>query len=157
MLNLKLPLNSRRVRLVLVKKVAPRKKQIQRRSKTQKGRMITSSRQIKAEGGNEQDEESGGSMALNHQEREKEDTSMKRQFVNPDNEHGVARGIDLLGVARALNFDLSYQHLQWDVRTAFDSLCARGAAGQPFLSCSHYPSLTSTKRPVAFRAHDTAR
>lgn len=44
-------------------------------------------------------------MALNHPEREKEDTSIKRRCAKPDNEYGVARGIDLLGVSSTLNFD----------------------------------------------------
>jgi hypothetical protein len=104
--------------------------------------------------GNEQDEESGLSMALDQREKRlanvKGSTSLKRRRVKPDDVNTRHR----LLVACTLSFDpttfpVAYTH---HVRPT-----VQDAAGQPFLSYFCYPSLSNRKRPAACKVHDTAR
>ena len=63
---------------------------------------------------------------------------MKRQRVKPDNEYGAVRGIDLLGVACTLNFDLLIFTVACTHRVGLTTHTGRGGT---LLPCSRFPSL----------------
>jgi len=83
------------------------------------------------------DTESPGTGKKSSQ-RVKRSTSMKRQRVKPDNEYGAVRGIDLLGVACTLNFDLLIFTVVCTHRVGLTTHTGRGGT---LLPCSRFPSL----------------